>query len=111
MMPIGHRRPRVPEQGTLGSLGARGVAAPLPISAGGGTQPLLQMRAATAVAEDLAQVHAIAARGTTTPATRLPYADQIQRAFCQHDISGIQAHTGQDAAASAREMGARAYAT
>ena len=27
MMPIGHRRPRVPEQGTLGSLGARGVAA------------------------------------------------------------------------------------
>jgi len=60
---------------------------------------------------DSAQVHAIAAHGTTTPATRLPYADQIQRAFGQHDISGIQAHTGQEAAASAREMGARAYAT
>lgn len=68
-------------------------------------------RAATAAAADPAQVHAIAARGAATPATRLPYADRIQRAFGQHDISGILAHTGQEAAASAREIGARAYAT
>ena len=56
-------------------------------------------------------IHAAAARGTATPTTRLPYADQIQRAFGPHDVSGIRAHVGADAAASAREIGARAYAT
>jgi hypothetical protein len=56
-------------------------------------------------------IHAAAARGTATPASALPYADQIQRAFGRHDISGIQAHANGDAAASARAIGARAYAT
>ncbi|HEX3477729.1 MAG TPA: DUF4157 domain-containing protein [Kofleriaceae bacterium] len=79
-------------------------------------RPTLQMlfgvqRAAAAPAEDPAHVHAAAARGTATPATRLPHADQIQRAFGRHDISGIQAHVGTAAAASASAMGARAYAT
>ncbi len=64
-----------------------------------------------ALAEDPAQVHAAAARGTATPAMELPYADRIQRAFGRHDISGIKAHVGGDAAASARTMGAEAYAT
>ena len=58
-----------------------------------------------------AQVHAAAMRGTATPATKLPYADQIQRAFGRHDISGIQTHMGADAAESAREIGAQAFAT
>jgi len=76
--------------------------------------PTLQMlfgvqRAATAD-EDRARVHAAAARGMATPASRLPHADRIQRAFGPHDISGIQAHVGADSATSAREMGARAYA-
>jgi hypothetical protein len=76
-------------------------------------QMLFDVQRATAAgpAEDPADVHAAAARGTATPATRLPYADQIQRAFGRHDISGIQAHVGGAAAASAGEMGARAYAT
>jgi hypothetical protein len=67
-------------------------------------------RVATAGAEDPAHVHAAAARGTATASTRLPFADQIQRAFGRHDISGIQAHVGGDADESARDMGARAYA-
>jgi hypothetical protein len=58
-----------------------------------------------------AQVHAAATRGTATPASKLPHADHIQRAFGRHDISRIQAHVGGDAAASAQEMGAQAYAT
>jgi hypothetical protein len=62
-------------------------------------------------AQDASPVHAAAARGTATPASRLPYADQIQRAFGRHDISGVQAHVGSEAAASAHQMGARAYAT
>jgi hypothetical protein len=47
-------------------------------------------------------------RGTATPASRLPFSDTIQRAFGRHDISSVQAHTGVDAAASARTMGAEA---
>jgi hypothetical protein len=64
-----------------------------------------------AAGEADAQVRAAAARGTAMPASRLPYADRIQRAFGRHDVSGIQAHVGPDAAASARAMGAQAYAT
>ncbi|HET9625296.1 MAG TPA: DUF4157 domain-containing protein [Kofleriaceae bacterium] len=56
-------------------------------------------------------VHAIAAQGTAGAGSALPYADVIQRAFGRHDISGIQAHTGGTAAASARAIGAEAYAT
>jgi len=62
-------------------------------------------------AQDPAQVQAAAARGTATTATQLPHAALIQRVFGRHDISGIQAHVGGDAAASAQAMGARAYAT
>jgi hypothetical protein len=71
----------------------------------------VQRAATTVPVEDPAQIHAAAARGTVTPATTMPHAAQIQRAFGRHDISAIQAHVGADAAASARAMGARAYAT
>jgi len=86
---------------------------PAPLPAAAGSRPTLQMLFGfrPASAEDPAQVHAAAARGTTTPTTELPYADQIQRSFGRHDISGIKAHVGGDAAASARTMGAEAYAT
>ncbi|HEX8115516.1 MAG TPA: DUF4157 domain-containing protein, partial [Kofleriaceae bacterium] len=56
-------------------------------------------------------VHAAAARGTATPASALPHADVIQRLFGRHDVSGVQAHVGPDAAATARDMGGKAYAT
>jgi hypothetical protein len=56
-------------------------------------------------------VHAAASRGVATSATALPYADQIQRSFGHHDVSSIQAHVGAEAAASARSMDARAYAS
>jgi hypothetical protein len=57
------------------------------------------------------QVQGAAARGLATPAARLPFADTIQRAFGRHDLSSVKAHAGPDAAASAGEMGAQAYAT
>jgi hypothetical protein len=56
-------------------------------------------------------VHDAAARGVATPSSQLPYADQIQRLFGRHDISSVKAHTGSDAAATAKAMGADAYAT
>lgn len=64
-----------------------------------------------APADDPAAVHAAAARGTSTAATSLPFADPIQRAFGRHDISAIRAHTGGEAAAAARDLGARGYAS
>jgi len=56
-----------------------------------------------------AAIRASAARGVATPGSTLPFADIIQRAFGRHDISSVQAHTGGDAAASARDIGAEAY--
>lgn len=58
-----------------------------------------------------AAVHTAAAQGAATPVAPLPYASQIQQAFGRHDISSVRAHTGPEAAASARAMGADAYAT
>ena len=56
-------------------------------------------------------VHAAAARGTATPGGKLPHLDLIQKAFGRHDVSGVQAHAGPEAGASADAMGAQAYAT
>ena len=57
-----------------------------------------------------AEVHGAASRGIATPSAPLPHASSIQRAFGRHDISSVQAHTGPEAADSARAMGAEAYA-
>jgi hypothetical protein len=57
-------------------------------------------------------VHAAAARGIESPATTLPFADQIQASFGpHHDITSIQAHVSGAATAAAAAMGASAYAT
>jgi hypothetical protein len=58
-----------------------------------------------------AAIHASAQAGIATSTSRLPFAESIQRSFGRHDISGIRAHTGADAAATAVAMGAQAYAT
>lgn len=50
-----------------------------------------------------------AERGLRGSASQFPFAGQVQAAFGRHDISGIAAHTGAAAAASAREIGASAY--
>ena len=72
----------------------------------------LPLRGAPRAAEDdTAAIHTSAQRGIATSGSPLPHAATIQRAFGRHDISGIQAHTGAEATASAREMGAEAYAT
>ena len=70
--------------------------------------PAIQMHGASEPSDDA--VHAAAAQGVTTPASSLPYGDHIQRAFGRHDVSSVKAHTGADAAGSAKAMGADAYA-
>ncbi|MDC0707150.1 DUF4157 domain-containing protein [Stigmatella sp. ncwal1] len=56
-------------------------------------------------------VRQLAAQGTAGVGSAFPHREAIQRAFGRHDISGIQAHTGTTAAATARGMGAMAFAT
>ncbi len=77
------------------------------------THPAVQQRAAPAEAGagDESAIHAAAARGVATPASPLPHGATIQHLFGRHDISGVKAHVGGPAAASARAMGADAYAT
>jgi hypothetical protein len=52
----------------------------------------------------------IAEQGIEGPGQRLPFHDQIQRAFGDHDISGIRAHVGGTATDASRGLGAQAYA-
>jgi hypothetical protein len=98
-----------------------------PAAAGSGSQPTtvgkrspldsafraqsVQQRKAVAPAEaTTADVHAAADAGIATPAGTLPHQEALEASFGQ-DLSGIQAHVGGDAAASAEAMGADAYAT
>jgi hypothetical protein len=51
----------------------------------------------------------LAARGVEAPGTRLPHADRIQASFGHHDITGVRAHLGPQAADASGRMGAEAY--
>jgi hypothetical protein len=59
--------------------------------------------------DEHAAIHAAAARGVATPWAALPHAGAIQRSFGRHDVSSLQAHVGDAAAAAAAEMSADAY--
>lgn len=52
-----------------------------------------------------------AEQGIQAAGGALPFADRIAASFGDHDVSGIRAHAGGDAADACRTMGARAYAT
>jgi hypothetical protein len=52
-----------------------------------------------------------AAMGTAGGGGPLPHFDTIQQAFGRHDVSGIEAHVGGDAATATHALGAEAYAT
>ncbi len=61
--------------------------------------------------EDTDAVHAAAAHGIASGGGAMPFASQIQQSFGGHDVSNIQAHTGDAAAQAGQAMGAEAYAT
>ncbi|MCS6912947.1 MAG: DUF4157 domain-containing protein [Myxococcales bacterium] len=64
-----------------------------------------------AQAGTVAQVHEAAAQGLSGTGEPLPFADQIQRSFGHHDVSGIRAHMDGPAQQAARQMGASAFAS
>ena len=55
--------------------------------------------------------HAIASAGVQGSGSPLPDLAAIQSSFGSHDVSGIQAHVGGQAAAASEAIGAEAYAT
>ena len=73
----------------------------------GGT---VQLRSDAGPTADPSAVQAAAARGVATASSKLPHGETIQRLFGRHDVSTVQAHTGAEATATAREIGAQAYA-
>ncbi len=56
-------------------------------------------------------VQAVADRGVAGGGEPLPHLAAIQASFGRHDVTGVRAHTGDQAAAAAHAIGARAYAT
>lgn len=92
------------------------------LAGGPGKQTLVQLLGQPALAPQAGEVstasrdampdaHAAAAHGVGGPAQPLPFAGTIQRLFGRHDVSDVQAHTDAAAAAGARGMEAKAFAT
>lgn len=77
-------------------------SSPLAAFARGGAEPPAD--------DDHKDVHATAQRGVGGAGRQLPHLDAIQRSFGKHDVSGVSAHVGGDAADASRDLGARAYA-
>lgn len=70
-------------------------------------QPLeVQLAQLTPPQED---TRSIAQRGVAGGGAALPHAERIQRAFGAHDLGGVRAHMGEQAAAASGAMGAEAY--
>lgn len=59
----------------------------------------------------LVDIHQAAERGTSGSPGTLPHLDAIQRSFGRHDVGGVRAFVGGEAASASRDMGAQAYAT
>lgn len=81
------------------------------ISRSPGSAAPVQRRSEHGTEEDPRLVQEAAKRGLQGAARALPYLDQIQRAFGDHDVTGIRAYVGGPAAAASRAMGALAYAS
>ncbi|HEX8691020.1 MAG TPA: DUF4157 domain-containing protein [Longimicrobium sp.] len=64
-----------------------------------------------AVHDDGPAVREAAEQGIAGGGGPLPYLAAIQRSFGRHDVGHVRAHQGSRAAAAARAIGARAYAT
>ncbi len=69
---------------------------------------VVQLRGA---ANDSTRVHEHAAAGVAGTGAALPHLDAIQASFGAHDVTGIRAHVGGDAASASSAIGAEAYAT
>jgi hypothetical protein len=90
---------------------ATAAAATAPVQAKVGGATLSGQLGGPGGGDDTAGVQHAAAQGVSGAGGALPHLDSIQRAFGRHDVSGIQAHVGGEAATASRAIGAEAYAT
>lgn len=67
--------------------------------------------AAEAATDTGQSVQAVAQQGVAGSGGPLPFLDQIQRSFGEHDVSGVKAHVGGAASDASESMGAEGYAT
>lgn len=96
------------ERGSGGSFLGEGMpvqrsAMPMPSWASG------QVQARGELGDD--GVAEIAAHGVASASSALPHQEAIQRSFGSHDVSGIRAQIGGEAAEASGAIGAQAYAT
>jgi hypothetical protein len=79
---------------------------------GSGALPSIQLRrGGSATSPDPETLHQTASAGVSGSGGQLPFFDQIQASFGDHDVSHVRAHTGGAAQQAAQSMGAEAYAT
>src|SRR5262245_36520493 len=58
-----------------------------------------------------ARMHETADKGVAGASSELPHVDQIQKSFGAHDVRGVKAAVGGDAAQASKAMNAQAYAS
>lgn len=85
----------------------------VPAAPGKTTRVQRRYRASIAPARspDDTTIRSIAAGGVSGSAESLPHLDVIQRSFGRHDVTGVSAHVGGNAADAADQLEAMAYAT
>ncbi|MEL6178353.1 MAG: DUF4157 domain-containing protein [Myxococcota bacterium] len=66
---------------------------------------------ANAAGDAAANIHTVAQRGVAGAQGTLPHLKQIQASFGRHDVRGVKAAIGGQAAEASQAMGAQAYAT
>ena len=74
-------------------------------------EPAVPVQRQASSPSEPAAVSQIAAQGVAGAGGALPHLPQLQASFGHHDVSGVRAHQGPQAATAARELGADAYAT
>jgi len=90
---------------------AAGGSGDTPQGGGSGQFPSIQLRGSGGPKPDPQSLHQMASAGVGGSGGQLPFFDQIQAAFGDHDISHVRAHTDGAANKAADSMGAEAYAT
>ena len=88
---------------------AGGIGAPLQFSAAIDVAQRQFGNRATLQFVHQQQVHHVARAGLRDAGQPYPFLDEIQRSFGQHDISGLEGHTGEAARAANSELGSTAY--
>ena len=83
---------------------------PAPNTPAPNAAPVQRKQTAGGDAGDNVDIHATAQRGVSGSGSRLPHEATIQRAFGRHDLGGVQAHVGGEAATASRALGAEAFA-